>query len=61
MSIDGTVTSFDQSREEWRSYTERLKHYFVVNQVVDDDKKYSILLSAYGPTTYSFAQKFSWC
>ena len=52
MSIHGTVTAFDQSKEDWRSYTERLKHYFVANEVVDNDKKCSILLSVCGPATY---------
>ena len=51
MSIHGTVTAFDQSREDWRSYTERLTHYFVVNEVVGNDKKRSILLAASGPAT----------
>ena len=49
MSIHGTVTAFDQSKEDWRSYTDQLKHYFVANEVVDNDKKRSILLSACGP------------
>ena len=29
-----------------------MKHYFVANEVVDNDKKRSILLSACGPATY---------
>ena len=52
MCIHGRVTAFDQNKEDWRSYTEQLKHYFVVNEVVDNDKKCSILLSACGPVTY---------
>ena len=52
MSIHGRVTAFNQSKEDWRSYTERLKHYFVANEVVDNDKKCSILLSVCGPATY---------
>ena len=52
MSTHSTVTAFDQSREGWRSYAERLKHYFVANEVVDNDKNHSILLSACGPATY---------
>ena len=59
MSIHGTVTAFDQSKEDWRYYTERLKHYFVANEVVDNDKKRSILLSACGPATYRLLS--SWC
>ena len=51
MSINVTVTAFDQSKEDWRSYTERLKHSFVANEVIDN-KKCSILLSACGPATY---------
>ena len=33
-------------------YMDRIKHYFVANNVADGDKKRSILLSACGPATY---------
>ena len=59
MSIHGTVTAFDQSKEDWKSYTEWLKHYFVANEVIDNDKKCSILQSACGPATYRLLS--SWC
>ena len=43
---------FDSSTEDWTTYTERMKHYFVANDMTDADKKRSILLSACGPATY---------
>ena len=52
MATHGTVSMFDPSTEDWMTYTERMKHYFVANDVTDADKKRSILLSACGPATY---------
>ena len=52
MATHGTVTAFDPSQEDWTSYAERLKHYFIANGVTDDDKKRAILISASGPATY---------
>ena len=44
--------TFDPSVEDWTRYMDRIKHYFVANDVADGDKKRSILLSACGPATY---------
>ena len=52
MATHGAVSSFDPSTEDWTTYTERMRHYFVANDVTDADKKRSILLSACGPATY---------
>ena len=52
MATHGTVTAFDPSQEDWTSYAERLKHYFIANGVTDDEKKRAILISASGPATY---------
>ena len=52
MATHGTVSMFDPSTEDWTTYTERMKHYFVANNVTDADKKRSILLSACGPAMY---------
>ena len=48
----GSLSQFDSSLEDWSSYTERLGHYFVANDVDDDRKKRSILLAACGPAAY---------
>ena len=52
MAIHGAVSMFDPNMEDWMTYTERMKHYFVANDVTDADKKRSILLLACGPATY---------
>lgn len=52
MATHGVVSMFDLSTEDWTTYTERMKHYFVANDVTNADKKCSILLSACGPATY---------
>ena len=44
--------TFDPSVEDWTRYMDRMKHYFVANDVADGDEKCSILLSACGPATY---------
>ena len=38
----GRLDEFDNSKEEWNSYVERLEFYFVANNIKDesdDDKK----------------------
>ena len=52
MATHGAVSTFDPNMEDWTTYTERMKHYFVANDVTDADKKRSILLSACGPATF---------
>ena len=52
MATHGAVSTFDPNAEDWTTYTDRMKHYFVANDVVDTDKKRSILLSACGSATY---------
>ena len=46
------VSAFDQSKEDWTSYVERLDFYFVANDVSSDVKKRAILLSACGASTF---------
>ena len=52
MATHGSLSPFDPSTEDWTSYTQRMNHYFVANDVADGAKKRSILLSACGATTY---------
>lgn len=40
------------SDEEWAQYIERVKHFFNANDIQDNGKKRSILLSAIGAKTY---------
>ena len=52
MATHGSVSPFDSSKEDWTSYTQRMTHYFVANDVTAEEKKRSILLSACGAQTY---------
>ena len=52
LATHGTVSQYQQSKETWATYVERLNHYFIANDVADEGKKRSILLSACGSSTY---------
>ena len=52
MTTHGTVGEFDQSREQWPSYTERMVQYLMANDVKEDAKQKAILLSICGPNMY---------
>lgn len=43
---------FDSAREDWTSDSERLKQYFVGNDIVTTEKKRAILLSSRGMNKY---------
>ena len=53
MAAHGKVGAFNESLESWVSYVERLGHYFVANDVKEDEKKRAILLSSCGINTYT--------
>ena len=53
MAAHGKVGAFNESLEPWASYIERLGHYFVANDVKEDEKKRAILLSSCGVNTYT--------
>ena len=51
--MHGTTSEFQPGgKESWRTYTERLGHYFVANKVTEAEQKRAILLSVCGPTTF---------
>ena len=52
MTTHGTIGPFEQGREDWTSYTERLEQYFAANGVEDAGKQRAILLSVCGAPTY---------
>ena len=52
MATHGSVSAFDPSKEDWTTYEERLRYYFVANDVTDEAKKRSILLAACGAPAY---------
>ncbi len=51
-AILGKVEEFDQSKEEWTQYVERLNHFFLANAIENADKKRAVFLSVIGPAVY---------
>ena len=52
MTTHGRIGEFDQAREDWTSYCERLEQYFMANDVGNPEKQRAILLSGCGASTY---------
>ena len=48
----GSVGEFDQSKETWVAYAERMEQYFTANDIAYPAKQRAVLLSACGATTY---------
>ena len=48
----GRIDEFEEGKEDWTQYIERLEHFFVANSATDNDKKRSILLTVMGPSAY---------
>ena len=44
MEKHGHITEFDPGQDDWSSYVESLEHYLAANDVLDANKKRSILL-----------------
>ena len=51
-SNHGHIGEFNNQLEDWRSYTECLKNYFIANDIKSEAKQHVILLSVCGPHTY---------
>ncbi|XP_039511288.1 uncharacterized protein K02A2.6-like [Pimephales promelas] len=49
----GTLTAFDSQTQTWEEYVEVLGHFFVANEIEEEEKKRAILLSSVGSRTYS--------
>ena len=52
MALHGAVGEFDPTKEDWLTYSQRLKFYFEANDVEDAAKQRAILLSVAGPETF---------
>lgn len=49
--IIGTIPTFVQGNDDWKTYSEILDQFFIVNNV-EDDKKSAFLISCIGSDTY---------
>ena len=54
MATHEALSTFDPSAEDWTTYMDWMKHYFVTNNTADRDKPHFILLSACRPATYMY-------
>ena len=52
MATYGQIKEFDDAKEEWSQYVERLGHYFLSNDIDDADKRKAIFLSVCGRKIY---------
>ncbi len=52
MNSIGKLEEFDETRDNWTAYIERVKQYFLANDV-DDEKKVAVLLTMIEGKTYS--------
>ena len=59
MATHGSVGAFEDGREEWTSYTERLQQYFTANDIKTAEKQRAILLSVCGATTYQLIRNLT--
>ena len=48
----GHMGEFEEGREEWTQYAERLGHFLTANGITDGDKKRAVFLSVIGPKAY---------
>ena len=59
MATHGTVKPFNAQSDDWPTYIERLQHYFIANDVEEESKKRSILLTVCGATTYKLIRSLA--
>ena len=48
----GKLVDFDPAVKTWEKYAERVQHFFDTNEIQDDSRKRSILLSVLTPKNY---------
>ena len=52
MARHGAIGEFDPTKEDWSTYSERLKFYLEANDVEEPAKQRAVLLSVSGPETF---------
>ncbi len=48
----GILHPFDSSEEDWKSYIQRAKLYFIANGIEEAEKQRAIILTSCGPKTF---------
>ncbi|CAI5640403.1 unnamed protein product [Oreochromis niloticus] len=59
MATIGSLTEFAEGDGDWIEYVERLEHFFLANDISDEGKKRSVLLSACGARTYKLIRNLT--
>lgn len=59
MASHGRIGEFNPQREDWTSYIERLKEYFIANDLEEATKQKAILLSVVGAETYQLMRSLT--
>ena len=54
----GNIGEFSEFTENWKSYTERVKQYFMANEI-SNDRKVPALLALMGGKTYSLLRNLT--
>ena len=54
-SLLGRIDEFNDTKEDWSQYVERVNHCFDANGITDADKKL-VFLAVIGPTTYTLVK-----
>ncbi|XP_062374782.1 uncharacterized protein K02A2.6-like [Sardina pilchardus] len=59
MSTVGSLSEYVETDGDWVEYVERLEHFFVANDITDESKRRSVLLSACGAKTYKLIRNLA--
>ena len=59
MAMFGAISEFVEGNEDWTEYEERLGHFFSANDITEEAKKRSILLSVCGAKTYKLIRNLA--
>ena len=54
--MHGKVGEFNETKESWEAYVERLELYFVANDIDQAEKKRAVFLTVCGPATYKLVR-----
>jgi len=56
MATHGAISKFNPGQDDWSTWIEQLKFYFVANKVTDKFTKHSNLLANVVPTTFKLSK-----
>ena len=54
----GKIETFDETNDDWNAYVERIKQYFIANEI-KDNKQVAVMLSLMGNKTYGLLRNLA--